>query len=297
MKTTLFLLLLPLFAHAHADRRLSDLAPDSEFLVNLNDPELLGQRERKWQEGTAENGLRCSLEIQSHFDREAAEKSGPTVYRLTQINPGDSYSVRNLEGRDQASLWLTTENKDLPYLSFDCFRIYKTHKARRSPITLGAVVALVGMPDLFHRPILGKVPSLSAEQFFPDFTQHSRIRMLQALEFQGVNAERDSVSIIEPRIQFGKVVEKFEKGSNCRMGYRHPRMENYKKIAPAGLELRVTSMTGLSKHDGTQLFTLYLETADNQADDFQLTCFSGREFFKDFYEFEGHYRSIVEFVP
>lgn len=296
MKPTLFLLLLlPLFAHAHADRRLSDLAEGSELLVNLNDPELLSKREHEWVEGSAENGLRCRLKIQSHYDREAAEKSGPTAYQLTQINPGDSYSVRNSEGRDQASLWLTTENKDLPYLSFDCFRIYKAHKARRAPITLGKVESLLGQPGFFRKPLLSREPSLTAEQFFPELTKASRVRMLQPLEFRGVNAEGNSMGVIEPRIQFGKVVQKFEKGSNCRMSYRHPRMENYVKIAPAGLELRVTSVQGLSNHNGMQLFDMELESLEG--DSFQLHCFSGREFFKGYAEFEGHFRSILEIVP
>lgn len=235
------LFLMPVFCFALDEQIRTDrLEEGSQFLINFNNSELFDKGEIEWKTGDDDTVIQeCHLAIKSHYDEKLARSIGSAVYTFKQFHPGSSYIFRSNESREQITLWMTTENKNLPLLVLDCFWATRGPAAPLPPMTLKSIAEFIQQPGFFKRPVISPVEQRNATEIRPPYD----IAIVeQDLYFSAVRSENSSVvSVVTPRIKDGNVVTSDSVRGACSASYssRPTDDKSYEITVRKGTLLRV----------------------------------------------------------
>jgi hypothetical protein len=190
----------------------------SEFLVHLSDPELLENGKKTWQILEDSWMRRCELSVQSHYDRGQAIAAGDVVYHFHQFHSHNDLSYYNQNVRDQFNVWLTTDNKDLPLLNFECFQEVPLTSQAPKKFTFAYVAEFIGQPNFFLHPVAQYEYVTTPFDLMPIADS---ILIGEDLHFKAVETSGGSLSGIEhPRLRDGKLLGKDERAvAQCSVNY------------------------------------------------------------------------------
>lgn len=268
--------------------RMTDLENSSKYLVNLSDPELLANGKREWRIQNSHQFVKtCKLEIRSYYDKSLAEKSGAVVYTTDQIHPGSSIDFYNQESRDHFSLWLTTDNKDLPLILLDCFWgvVGDTKEGRH--FTLQNVADFIQQPQFFYQPVLKEYASKTAYELLPLATL-AQLRV--DLEFSSKEGSNGFFNITQPTIKDGKVTTARVQAPSCNVGYYSPQTDHgaYHLVLSAGPLLRIQYMTEIQG-----FYHIELDSPDRQYS-LTVTCLFNPNPAQSFSEFKAQLDHVID---
>jgi hypothetical protein len=271
--------------------RPADLAAGSEFLIHLNDPDFLRTKEKKWELRSPGLNKECTLSIRSYFDQDMALKAGDVIYTFEQNNP-ESYAMYKASlARDQFSLWLTTENKNLPLLLLDCDVDAAFAAVDERTFTLANVAAFIQQPAFFHQPVLVPHPSTSAADMGPLLTT-AVVRAPLHFLATALPSGSPGYSLQKfPVIHDGVLKEGPAKdsGPQCIVQYQSP------STSDKAFEVTVPANTTLTVQTLSEVKGFYMMILESSG--FQLTvdCYSPADApYTDFAQIRAQLRSVID---
>ena len=276
--------------------RLADIKVGSKITIQLNDPILLQEFEHVWESSTLESGqFKCKIMINSHFDAEQAGASGLTAYTVTQNNSQNYLDPGRQWQRDQATLWMATENKSLPFIGLGCAREVTGLAGQGDlALTLGAVSALLEQPQFFTDPVMSQSPSHIVAEITPRIKTAD---LQEALHFTGVESGH-SLTVTGPSFQNGRIVDGSKLDFSlpiCRASYSpFGSLKPYDVVVPAGTEFDIINISGQEfgeTRDG-QMYMIDLEPKNRDFSRMTILCHSYNLYFKDFGEIYSQFRPI-----
>ncbi|WP_413287725.1 hypothetical protein [Bdellovibrio sp. HCB337] len=286
--------LMPSFCVASnlSQARPADLLEDSEFVVDLTDPELLQNKEKTWQVLGADIKKKCTLYIRSHFDRAQAEQAKAAVYQFHQLQRDSTVNYYNKYSSDQFTLWLITENKDLPIIGLGCLMDTPLNSQAERNFTLEGASHLIGQPDFFSKAKTRSTRTKIAYELLPTV---SEVTLNSPLRFAGEADERGTRLTVThfPRIQDGKLIDPAQQRPDlpsCSLYYNtnSGTLTSYDVTLPAGEKFSVRGF-----REGSGAYSFYMTPKQGNYG-MEMTCYFSKDRPQTFSEIQNTLGTFVE---